>query len=325
MTGTRTAAGTAATVVAFGVGCAGLAGALFALGGRRHGSLDVLTHFAVLWLAASAVAAGAGLLSPWRMARVGLLLVGTAGMLAAGWLMAPEYARPIRSAGKPQPGRQIRLIQFNAWQRNTDPLAAADWIASESPDVVALEDVTPPLARALVARGFRPARGMVSTMIFSRGLAVLPPIQIPFRDWALLPDFARARFRAPGASGAFSVVAIHLTRPNQGDTGAAGERMAELLARQPKDRLIIVGDFNLTPWSFTLARLDRRLGLERRDRAVATWPACPRPGPWPVCVPPFLPIDHVYAGPAWRTVAITRGPRLGSDHYPLVVDLALEP
>jgi endonuclease/exonuclease/phosphatase (EEP) superfamily protein YafD len=301
-----------ATALAFGAGAAGLAGALLAEGGRFLAPLDVLTHFATLWLAA-------------RRGRLGLMALGTVGVLAAVALMAPEYGRPIRPRVQPGAGRQIRLIQFNAWQRNTDPAATADWIAGEAPDVVTIEDVTPPLAQALMDRGFRPSRGMVNTMIFSRGLTPLTSMRVPFRDWALLPDFARARFRTPGGNEAFSVVAVHLIRPNQGDTAREAELVAKLLDRQSRERLIIAGDFNLTPWSFALRRVDGRLGLERRDRAIATWPACPNPGPWPVCVPAFLPIDHVYAGPAWRTVAISRGPRLGSDHYPLVVDLALEP
>ena len=37
---------------------------------------------------------------------------------------------------------------------------------------------------------------------------------------------------------------------------------------------------------------------------------------------PFLPIDHVYAGRDWRTVRVQRGPRLDSDHYPVIVRLA---
>ena len=36
----------------------------------------------------------------------------------------------------------------------------------------------------------------------------------------------------------------------------------------------------------------------------------------------LLPIDHVSAGPGWRTVRVERGPLLGSDHYPVIVTLA---
>ena len=45
---------------------------------------------------------------------------------------------------------------------------------------------------------------------------------------------------------------------------------------------------------------------------------------WNIHMPlPFLAIDHVYAGAAWRTVSVERGPARGSDHFPVVVTLAL--
>lgn len=86
--------------------------------------------------------------------------------------------------------------------------------------------------------------------------------------------------------------------------------------------MIIAGDFNSTPWSFARRRDDRDFGLIRRTRALFTWPAEKishnrLPAPFP-----YLPIDHVYAGPGWATVSVERGPRLGSDHYPVVVTLA---
>jgi endonuclease/exonuclease/phosphatase (EEP) superfamily protein YafD len=81
-------------------------------------------------------------------------------------------------------------------------------------------------------------------------------------------------------------------------------------------RLILTGDFNSAPWSFTLRRFDRRVGLRRRTRALATWPTRRFAMPFP-----FLAIDHVYAGSDWKTVSVRRGPRLGSDHFPVVVIL----
>jgi endonuclease/exonuclease/phosphatase (EEP) superfamily protein YafD len=63
----------------------------------------------------------------------------------------------------------------------------------------------------------------------------------------------------------------------------------------------LAGAFNTAPWSFDLRRLDPALY-------------------GPVAI---LPIDHIYAGGAWRTVSIARGPRPGSDHYLIVETLAL--
>ena len=67
---------------------------------------------------------------------------------------------------------------------------------------------------------------------------------------------------------------------------------------------------------------DGLFGLERRTRALFTWPAG-RFSRLRFAAPfPILAIDQVYAGSDWKTVAVRRGPELGSDHYPVVVELA---
>ena len=43
-----------------------------------------------------------------------------------------------------------------------------------------------------------------------------------------------------------------------------------------------------------------------------------------IAMPPILPIDHIYAGSDWRMTGLRRGPRLGSDHFPLVATLRLQ-
>ena len=86
---------------------------------------------------------------------------------------------------------------------------------------------------------------------------------------------------------------------------------------------IVAGDFNMTPWSFGLRRFDERIGLERRDLALFSWPGKLTLGGKALPVLPILPIDHVYAGADWRTVSVKRGPALGSDHFPVVATLAL--
>jgi endonuclease/exonuclease/phosphatase (EEP) superfamily protein YafD len=309
---------------AWSLGAACLAGAALAQGGRSNPRLDLLTHFAPVWMLGALLTALAGLFVARGAGRLALVGLGALGVLAAGLLLAPELTRPIRPAVSPDPTRQIRLIQFNVWDQNLDPERTADWISGQAPEVVTLEEAPPGLALALAARGFRMTRGMGSTAIYSRGLAAAPRLRLPSTDWPTVPEFGRASFVGPGGRGTFSVLVVHLTWPTVARFWGQPAALAALLGRQPRDRLIIAGDFNLTPWSFGLRRLDRRFGLERRDRAIPTWPARRRVAGRIVRLPAFLAIDHVYAGAAWRTVRIRRGPALGSDHYPLVVDLALE-
>jgi vancomycin resistance protein VanJ len=96
--------------------------------------------------------------------------------------------------------------------------------------------------------------------------------------------------------------------------------LAKAIGALPADHLILT-DFNLTPWSSALRTQDTALApLQRRTHAVFTWPANIAVVKWPAPFP-LLPIDQVYAGPAWSTLAVHRLPRLGSDHYPVLVEL----
>jgi endonuclease/exonuclease/phosphatase (EEP) superfamily protein YafD len=130
----------------------------------------------------------------------------------------------------------------------------------------------------------------------------------------------RATLRHPG--GDFTVVGAHFVWPIPAGRWQAQSRLlASKIAPFPKDSLIVTGDFNSTPWSWSLRRQDKAFGLERRTHALASWPTGQfiriAKAPFPV-----LPIDQVYAGKAWKTVKIERGPSLGSDHRPVVAVLA---
>ncbi len=310
-----------ATAIVVALAC--LIAPLAGQGGRFSARLDVLNHFAPLWLAGAALCLGYGLVFAAPSLRFALAGLGLAGVLAAAALIAPELMRPIRPNVDADAPHQIKLIQFNAWDENADVEATADWVAAQQPDLVLMQEVEAPIRHAMIRRGFHYLRGMARTAIFSRAMPTFAPFQIPMRDWPILPGFSRATFA--GAGGAYSVVSTHLDWPTSRDQASQMAVLAEVLDRYPTDRLILAGDFNLTPWSFTLRRFDARLRMERRDRALFSWPVrlFPKaPLSWPLAL---LPIDHLYAGQAWRTVSIARGPRLGSDHYPIIVRLALTP
>ena len=233
-------------------------------------------------------------------------------------------------------------MQFNLWELNFARDAAVRWILTQDPDIVVIEEATPPVPNALRARypyqsGCSP-EGFCSTMILAKHkpLASGPQFRL-MTAWATYPS----------VGGAITVVGTHLAWPwPPGRQQAQSARLASLLKTFPADRTIVAGDFNSTPWSFALRRQDQLFGLQRRTKAVFSWPAdgivhiTParhRPKAmfyWPIVTigfvqpgspAPLFPIDQVYAGKAWRTVSVERGPKLGSDHYPVVVTLTASP
>lgn len=83
--------------------------------------------------------------------------------------------------------------------------------------------------------------------------------------------------------------------------------------------LILAGDFNMTPWTVKQKTFTKATGLGRFNTFHPTWPMRRRDLP----LLPLLPIDNVFASPHFASIATTTGPRLGSDHRPVIADIAL--
>lgn len=303
--------------------CAGWA--LAAHGGRWSIRLDVLTHFAPMLLAATLLPLGYGLLFEQGAMRGALVGLSALGALAAGLLIAPEYLRPRSEPAAADAAGQLKLIQFNAWGRNTQHGETVAWLAAQDADILVIEEASrigPELKAGLA--GYHASCARCSVMIFSKAIPIAEDVPVEAADDRVRPPIAGATFR--DARGEFSVFGTHYTWPIYGGwQQAQGRVIARLLDKFPNDRLILAGDFNSTPWSFSRRREDRMFGLERRTRALFSWPAGKFSRlnfemPFPV-----LPIDHVYAGAGWRTVSVKRGPKLGSDHHPVIVVLAPSP
>jgi endonuclease/exonuclease/phosphatase (EEP) superfamily protein YafD len=292
--------------------------AILAHWGRVSPKWDVLAQFAPFWLLACASAlVASALFGGWR--RWTVAAASLAGVVAAGALIVPEFLRDAGPRAPADAPGQLKLVQFNVWHENPDPQPILKWLDAVRPDLVVIEENSPRFRRAVAAHG--------GWSVGCRRCEVMILSHTP----ALSVDNARRLAKAPATPltravfrdgrGPFEVVGVHDAWPTDPDQAYQERRLAELIAQAPKDRLIVAGDFNSAPWSFARRRSDAAFGIPRRERALPSWPAQTyKRIKWLGL--PFLPIDHVYAGPGWATVRVERGPRLTSDHYPIVVTLA---
>ncbi len=288
--------------------------ALLAQGGRWSWTLDLFSHFAPIY----------GLVGLVCLAHVGLLArglrhlgvgAGFAAVLGAAALMAPEYLRPAGPTSA-APAGTIKVVQFNMQRSNGDLARIADWLATERPDIVTITEARHDLRDCLTRQfGWRTAGAHGDLIIFTP--AAYTVMRRPDLPKGVDLTFVNASYAQVG--GPVEIVTTRFQWPTNEVTRKQPGGLASVLEQLPRDRMILTGDFNATPWSHQIRALDRSLGLARRDRAVATWPAEVFGRAWPL---PILAIDHVYAGPGWATVKVERGPWLGSDHYPLIVTLA---
>ncbi|MGZ6015927.1 MAG: endonuclease/exonuclease/phosphatase family protein [Phenylobacterium sp.] len=292
--------------------------AVAAQGGRWNPRLDLLTHPTPLWLLGGAVALLLCLTVSSTAVRIAAVLFGLAAVISSTVLMWPDLARVAHPQGGSASGQTIKLVEVNAWGRNRDVERVVRLIQDEDPDVVIVLEGSP-----LVAQELQEATRL---HVFSGSGAIIATRETPLRHFAAwdardLPggptEFSWVVL--PGGGAPFSVVGVHRLWPIPSRVAEGQDmKLASLTGALDRSSLILAGDFNSTQWSFRQKRADHDFRLERRDLATPTWPArIPQFGglPFPF---PFLSIDHVYAGPEWRTVSVRRGPRVGSDHYPLI-------
>lgn len=323
----RFAASGLLAVLMFAGGLVCAVASLIAQGGRISARADILAHFAPFWLAGAVVVIAYALLFAPRGLRTIFLTLGGVGVIASAALILPELARPMSSRAPASAPRQLKMVQFNVWGRNADLGQTAQWIVEQDADIVVIEEASPAIRDAILKRrAYHVVCGECQVMIFSKTPAIdsgtpkTPKTSVRRPR----PPIARGLYQRDGLL--FTVVGTHYTWPTNGSIQQQqGQRLAWVLDHYRKDSMILAGDFNSTPWSFSRRREDQMFGMERRTKALFSWPAGEVSGHGVKVPVPFLPIDHVYAGKAWRTVSVKRGPRLGSDHYPVIVTMARVP
>jgi endonuclease/exonuclease/phosphatase family metal-dependent hydrolase len=134
-----------------------------------------------------------------------------------------------------------------------------------------------------------------------------------------------ASLRSP--AGPVGFYAVHLASPTSVAATRTRNRQLQALAgllsaaragnpgSQPQ---VLVGDLNVTPFSPRFPAFLEEAGMvdARRGRG---WQ-----GTWPAAIPPLrIPIDFCLVDRASRVTGIKRGPRVGSDHLPLEVQLRI--
>ncbi len=253
----------------------------------------------------------------WR--RIGA--VALAGALINAALVVPLYFGP--SEGGLRTGEDLLVLSFNVKADIDlfDPVV--DLIRRTRPDVVFIHEATPGWEdRATLA-------GLDYTVVSSRnsgvrfGTLVLGPSDMAVEGFGFAEREPRAvEVRLPTSVGEVALLGIHPLSPTNERRASIRDaqlRYAAEWAEAGDGRRVIVGDFNATPWSYAFRRLEAQSGLVNSLDGFgvqATFPA----GVNPLF---RVSIDHLLHSDGLEVRDRRLGPSFGSDHYPLLVELAL--
>ncbi|HVP75770.1 MAG TPA: endonuclease/exonuclease/phosphatase family protein [Gaiellaceae bacterium] len=229
---------------------------------------------------------------------------------------------PAATAASGMPHGSLRIVVANVEVGNTDFAAVRRLVARTNPDVFGVTELTPAMARHLErqlpqyrVRVVVPRHDAYGIGVYSR-LPLLSARVVRFpADGG--PATVVTRVRVAGRP--VTVVVTHVHTPFAGSIHV--RQLQALAAARPSlgDRAVVCGDFNSPPWTGPLRQFaeDGRL---RDLYGVSAWAAYS----WPTWSPALrVPLDNCFVSSGVVVTSHRDGPATGSDHRPLVVDLAV--
>lgn len=212
----------------------------------------------------------------------------------------------------------LRVISFNIWKDNEDSARVTRWLDKQDADVVILLEA--PIGSENfdeTLRGRYPYQfgctrnGPCSTRIVSKWPA-LSVRHFADDDPENRRGLSALSARLSVAGSPVTIVATHMDRPWPLSRRDWRLPQMEAALRKAKAPIVLAGDFNSAPWTVSQSRIVAANDLTIASGGQRTWPS------WaPI---PLLPLDQAYASPCVRAVQVKRGPPLGSDHLPLIMD-----
>ena len=286
------------------------------------------------WAALASVPAFVALTRRWRWYDYALVggLVAAAG-IQAYYLIAYTTVYPVSLADAPADApadRTVRLLISNVLQDNRDARPLLDLIAAEDPDVViAMEtdarwvDALAPARRRYPHVEAQPNNVAYGMLLMSR--FPLADTRVRYLQNEQVPSIHTTLRLRGGAE--VDLHAVHPVPPtryqdlpdNEGQSERAFLMIGELVQQRGRPA-VVAGDFNDVAW----ARTDRMIGVEdllhdvRTGRGIyASFDADNPLMRWP--------LDHVFATRDLAVARLELGPDIGSDHFPVLVDLVYDP
>lgn len=293
---------------------------LAAFAGRWVWWLDILANFRAQYVVALAVLGLVIMMSKWRKTGYAVLAVALLNLV----VVLPLY---VGSPADQTPGASaLRIMSFNLLSTNESYADVIEYIETVEPDLVLLHEASRPWEVALESAALdyeiiRPRSDelIFGTLVLARSEAVNA---VSYGFASSSPRAVELTYTPAGWTTPISVLATHPLAPT--DEERADLRDAQLgfagdWAAAQTGAFIVVGDFNATPWSWPFRRLLGSAELMNSQTGFGLQPSFSTKSNLLLRVP----IDHLVHSPALEVTDRQLGPALGSDHFPLLVDLQL--
>lgn len=273
---------------------------------------DILAHFRGQYCAAFLLCGFVLLLC--RRTKTG------AASLAAGLALAFTFLPSRETPAPPANPARMKLVSFNVLKTNPRRGEIREFLAAENADIVFLTEVTAIWDNDIADLRKTYPYKVASDRKKNHGIVLLskhPFIEETMHSTKGGRPWAEAVVAKDGVT--YRVAGLHTIVPwGMACSSIRNEQLLDIashLAGRP--RAILCGDLNITPFSPWFQKTLSRGSLVDSSRHAGFSPT------WMRGVPFFaIPIDHVLLSRDLQLISRRVGPSLGSDHSPLIVEVA---
>lgn len=254
-------------------------------------------------------------------------LAGATVLVQLGYVL--PYTRLWRKETKDAEGGHptLTLLMANVLMHNRRCEPLLRFIGERRPDLIVLDEpdawwegALRALERDYPHTAKEPLPNTYGMLLYSR---------LPFLHCERLhlvePDVPSIHVRVAVGGRTVRLHFVHPRPPHPSEAQSTGDRDVELvvvgrMAAREREPTIVAGDLNDVAWSRTtrlFQRVSRTLDPRRGRGMFNTFHARRFLLRWP--------LDHLFHSDHFRLVALQRGPAFGSDHFPIVITLELDP
>ena len=280
-----------------------------------HRNIELFSHFRLQYLAVSVL-----VLIPFAVMRKPAYALPLFGAV----ILNAVYVLPWYVGKAPVDGNTtIKILNANVHSSNDEYQRFFDLVGVEQPDVIFLQefspawrDATQPLKGDYPYSYAEPRAGNFGIAVFSRiAFDSIRHVDSPPLDYPTIVATVTLNEES------VTLINTHPTIPITQTLFAARNEQINSIAdfvSAIDGAVVLSGDFNLSVWCRRYRLLEERTGLRNTRRGFGVLPT------WPTFMPfAMIPIDHALVSDGIGVIETRTGDRIGSDHLPLIVKVAV--
>ncbi|MEM1171971.1 MAG: endonuclease/exonuclease/phosphatase family protein [Cyanobacteria bacterium P01_H01_bin.35] len=222
---------------------------------------------------------------------------------------------------------KIRILQLNVLFHNQQYSQVIALVKKENPDVAVFQEVSEKWDKKLKALQQNYPYVFHNQDNPRFGKSIYSKIPLENSNKIITAKYQKSKIRrslvtqlkVPGKP--ISLIVTHLTIPTKRANFKLRNQELELLAdyvSKLQSPIIVVGDFNTSIWSPYYHQFVNKTGLINGRGGFGIQPS------WPTFLPLFyIPIDHCLVSPEIQVLNSQIGKDVGSDHLPVITDVAI--